>query len=72
MSDDAFDKFGSTHNKQALMYGQKQKTKTCDCGRGKIYTGSNSIYNPVVDGRQVCNECKVDSIYARVKDRLGN
>jgi len=54
------------------MYGQKQKTKTCDCGRGKIYTGSNSIYNPVVDGRQVCNECKVDSIYARVKDRLGN
>lgn len=48
------------------MYGQKQKTKTCTCGRGKIYTGENSKFNPVVDGRQVCQECKVDSIYASV------
>jgi len=66
MSEDAFEKFGSTHSKQALMYGQKQKTKTCTCGRGKIYTGENSKFNPVVDGRQVCQECKVDSIYASV------
>lgn len=41
------------------------KTKPCPCGRGKLYTGHMSSANPVLDGRQVCQECVVEALYAK-------
>ena len=48
-------------------YNINAKTKPCRCGRDKIYTSPEMTkYNAVVDGIQVCNECKIDSLYAKI------
>lgn len=48
---------------------QEAPYKWCSCGRGKIYTAErDSKRNAIVDGKRVCVECKVDSIYAKFKE----
>lgn len=47
---------------------RQEATQTmCECGRAKIFTGRWAQHNPKVDNKQVCNECKLDEIYAKVR-----
>ena len=49
------------------MARQEATSTMCPCGRGTIFTGRWSSYNAKdTNGKQICNECKVDAIYAKV------
>jgi hypothetical protein len=49
------------------MARQEATTTMCGCGRATIFTGRWSSYNAKNDnGKQICNECKMDAIYAKV------
>jgi hypothetical protein len=51
-----------TH-KHALK-NQHRPTRQCECGRGTVYT-DNRPGAPRLDGKLVCEECFLDSIYAK-------
>lgn len=51
---------------KGMLKSQEATTKRCDCGRGTVFTGINAQHSPKVDGKRVCEECFVDSLYKKV------
>lgn len=52
---------------KGMLKSQHLSTKRCGCGRGTVFTGPNAHHSPRVDGKRVCEECFLDSIYAKFR-----
>lgn len=56
-----------------MLKNQDISQKPCKCGRGTLYTGPRGKnLNPKVDGKDACEECVLDSIYAKYPSKTNH
>ena len=50
-----------------MNYNPRAKAKLCECGRGEIMTGRQSIFNPRIKNKKVCNECYLEYLRDQIQ-----